>query len=107
MLKRHFITGEWEDVEPQGHQFYVYEGKKEKSSCSAICTKRPLVSRSIGVHPSQARRFTEEARRAGIKGVEYCPKTGVATFTSRGARKRECIRRGKHDQDGGYGDACG
>lgn len=69
-----------------------------------LAFNRPLVSRSAGVHSSQAGEFNEAARRDGNAGVYYDPKTGNAHFESRAARRKELKRRGMRDNDGGYGD---
>lgn len=98
LLKRHFITGELIEVEETGeHSVTVYEGTAEKSSCSAICSKKPHVSQSAAVNPLQAHSMTEAARRAGITGISYCPKTGNLVSTSRESRRREAKRRGLYD----------
>ena len=69
-----------------------------------LAYNRDLVSRGAGVHSSQAAEFNQAARRAGISGVYYDPKTGNAHFSSRKARRLELARRGINDRDGGYGD---
>lgn len=98
LLKRHFITGELTEVEDTGvHEIIAYEGTREKNTCSAICSKKPHTGYSGAVNPLQAKSFTEAARRAGIVGVEYCPKTGNMISTSREARRREAKRRGLYD----------
>lgn len=74
------------------------------SKVGNLAYNRPLESRSAGVHSSQAAEFNEAARKAGNTGVYYDPKTGNASFSSRGARRREIARRGLRDLDGGYGD---
>jgi hypothetical protein len=98
LTKRHFITGELIEYEETGERdITVYEGTREKSSCSAICSKKPHVSTSGAVNPEQAARITAEARRAGNTGVHYCPQTGNLISTSREARRREAKRRGLYD----------
>lgn len=104
MLRRHFITGEWEEVEDTGkHEVIVYEGEAETNSCSATCSKRPWESKySLAVHPAQVRAFNEAAAKART-GAYYKP-DGTLVCTSRGARNRELARRGHGDGDAGYGD---
>ena len=98
LLKRHFITGELIEVEETGvHEVIVYEGTAEKNTCSSICSKKPHTSTSGAVNPLQAQSFTAAARRAGITGVSYCPKTGNLISTSRESRRREARRRGLYD----------
>ena len=98
LLKRHFITGELIEVEETGvHQVIVYEGTREKNTCLSICSKKPHTSTSGAVNPLQADSFTAAARRAGITGVSYCPKTGNLISTSRQSRRREAKRRGLYD----------
>lgn len=98
LLKRNFITGEPEPYEETGeNSSTVYEGTSERNTCSAICSKKPHVSTSGAVNPLQANSFTQAARRAGITGVSYCPKTGNLISTSREARRREAKRRGLYD----------
>ena len=65
---------------------------------------RPLRSRSLGVHSSQAAEFNERARIRGNTGVYYDPASGDCYFSSRRARKDEAKARGVVDLDGGYGD---
>jgi hypothetical protein len=58
-------------------------------------------SRALGVHPSQAKKFTEAAQKEGID-VHYDSQTGDMVSNSRKARAQEALRRGFHDNDGGY-----
>lgn len=96
--KRNFLTGEWETFEDTGkREVIVYSGTREVNTCSAICSKRPHVSRSGAVNPAQAAEFTAAARRAGITGVTYCPKTGNLLSSSRESRRREARRRSMYD----------
>lgn len=67
---------------------------------------KPLTSKSLGVHPSQAGEFNEMARKFGNRGVYY-DESGTCHFESRGARNLEMKRRGKMDMDAGYGDHAG
>ena len=60
-------------------------------------------SKALGVHPDQARRFTEAAQKAGID-VEYDKRTGEMIAHSRTARAEESARRGFFDGDGGYAE---
>jgi hypothetical protein len=59
---------------------------------------------AAGCHSSQVAEFSENARKAGVTGVDFKP-DGTAVFTSRGARKKYCEFRGICDKDAGYGDA--
>lgn len=103
MIRRHFITGEWEEVEDSGkHEVIVYEGQAETNTCKSICSKRPWVSNSLAVHPLQVAAFNKAAQEART-GAYYRP-DGALVCTSRGARNRELARRGQGDGDAGYGD---
>lgn len=93
------------------HKGRTYRKHNEQEESVTVASKvgtlaynRPLESRSAGVHSTQAAEFNEAARKAGITGVYYDPKTGNPSFESRGARRRELSRRGLRDLDGGYGD---
>ena len=98
LQKRHFITGELIEVEETGvREVTVYEGTREKNTCSAICSKRPHVGSSGAVNPLQAASMTAAARKAGIVGISYCPQTGNLISTSRESRRREAKRRGLYD----------
>lgn len=67
---------------------------------------KPLKSRALSVHSSQADHFNEMAARHGISGVHYDSK-GTCWFTSRYARNEVMKRRGTCDMDAGYGDYAG
>lgn len=102
-LRRHFITGEWESYDDTGkRQVIVYEGKKERSSCGAISSKRPFVSQAMGVIAADAARFNAAARR-NKTGAFYNEK-GNAVFTSKESRRREMAARHMFDNNAGYGD---
>lgn len=60
-------------------------------------------SKALGVHPAQAKAFTESAQRMGIN-VEYDRRTGECIAHSREARAQEAARRGFYDNDGGYAE---
>jgi hypothetical protein len=103
MLRRHFITGEWEEVEDSGkREVIVYEGHEETKNCSAICAKKPWRSTSLAVHPLQVEAFNRAAQKA--RTGAYYTKDGALVAESRGARNRELARRGQGDGDAGYGD---
>lgn len=65
--------------------------------------EKPLVSVSCGVHPEEVDAAREEAREAGLTGVDF-DKDGMARFSSREQRRRYLKFRGYRDNDGGYGD---
>lgn len=73
-------------------KFTSVGGGEELTPASAW--NKPHRSISAGVHPDQARAFTEAARRSGNTGVEYCQKTGQMISHSPGAMKKELKRRG-------------
>lgn len=107
-LRRHFITGEWEEYEDTGaHELIVYEGKAEKTSRSSICAKRPWVSESLGVsNPDQIGQYSKAAAKFAGPGVSY-DKQGRLVCDSRAARNRALKWLRKVDYDGGYGDFTG
>ena len=81
------------------------EGEGRKDNRITMAYNRPLSSFAATLpSPGQAAKFNEEARAAGIAGVNYDMKTGECTFDSRGARNDEMKRRGLFDKDAGYGD---
>lgn len=82
-------------------QFTAVRTKGEKRSKIADYSK--IQGISIGVHPKQARSFTEAAHRDGNLGVRYCEQTGRLIASSYQARKREAARRGFVDYNAGYG----
>lgn len=117
MIRRHFITGEWEEVPDGLGGRYVYrDGEvvpangslRETSSCGAISSKRPWKSRSLGVHPDNAAEYQQELRRAGVHATVGTD--GHPTVYSRGDRNRLMAFHSRVsgdniiDRDGGYGD---
>ena len=109
---RHFLTGELVErpVIESGKKVHDADGAlvdappPERSSRAAICEKRPWESTSIAVNPAQAKKFTEDLRKAGVKGASYDRKSGNLVCTSKSARREAVRLRGFHDNDGGYGD---
>lgn len=88
-LRRHFITGEWEEVPFEGGQTICYEGESDtKASTLVTSTRRPLVSDTMAVHPDQAKTFNQSAAR----GVNYLL-DGRMVASSREAARREAKRR--------------
>lgn len=57
-----------------------------------------------GCHPSQVDDFREDARKAGITGVDFRP-DGTAVFSCRSARRDYMKLLGMYDRDAGYSDA--
>jgi hypothetical protein len=85
----------------------VYEVGQEMAGLSCFGSNSwatGVTSQAAGCHSSQVEEFREDARRAGITGVDFKP-DGAAVFSSRGARKRYLQFRGLCDRDAGYGDA--
>ncbi len=116
MMRRHFITGEWEEVDDDLSGTYVVRDgqviksspRRERSSRAAICSKNPWTSRSLGVNPEHAAEYQRELTKAGVNatvGVD-----GHPTVTSRDARNKlmeyQSRITGENfiDRDGGYGD---
>ena len=93
------VRGRW-------YKRYVEEAPKKarKERIGNKAYNKDLVSRTAGVHSSQAAEFNEAARKGGITGVYYSPENGNAHFESKSASRKEMKRRGLHDQDGSYGD---
>jgi hypothetical protein len=63
----------------------------------------PMVSKAISVHKEQAAEANELMKVHNI-GVKFDGK-GDAHVPNRGERKRALKLLGRHDNDGGYGDA--
>jgi hypothetical protein len=116
-MRRNFITGEWEEFEDGslGGTWVHHNGEvvraeevprklRTKSSRSAICAKRPWVSKSLGVaNPDQIPAYAAAAKKHAGPGVTF-DKQGNLVCDSRGARNRALAWLGKVDYDGGYGD---
>lgn len=64
---------------------------------------KPLKSRGLSCHSTQADEFREMYKQHEIQGVDVAP-DGTHYFTSRKARKQVMKVRGVHDHNGGYGD---
>ncbi len=62
------------------------------------------VSEGAGCHSSQVDQFRQDAREAGITGVDFTAE-GKAVFSCRSARRDYMKLRGMFDRDAGYGDA--
>ena len=58
---------------------------------------------SMGCHPEQIAEFRENAKRAGLTGVDYDDR-GRVKFSDRGQRRRFLKLHKVNDLDGGYGD---
>lgn len=104
LMEKLDILGE---IEYEGRRYKRLPPKTRRRATNRVgnlAYNRDLVSIGAGCHSSQAGEFNESARKAGISGVYYDPKTGKAHFSSRKARRLELARRGIHDRDGGYGD---
>lgn len=69
------------------------------------CTRWGVGVESVGAgcHPSQVEEFNEDARKAGLMGVEFMP-NGNVRFSSRRARARYLRHMGLYDRDAGYSD---
>ena len=67
------------------------------------CAAWPMKSDAAGVHPSQAKEFTEHSHNMGVT-TEFDKTTGQAVFTSRKHRADYLKTMGMHDRNGGYGD---
>lgn len=81
------------------------QGEAERGSVP-IAWNKPLRSFFGGVHPSQAKEFTEEARKNGNTGVYYT-RNGDLVAETRRAYNAELKRRGLFNKDAGYGDYAG
>jgi hypothetical protein len=112
MMRRNFITGEWEDApDDLSGTWVVRDGrvvrakpKNEKSSRSTLCSKNPWMSRSVGVHP---RRAAEVNATAKSMGMDFrINEKGFATATSPKGKKDAMRYFGMQNRDGGYGDVC-
>ena len=79
--------------------------RKNKPGAGFGQFKKKHTSRSLSVHPSQAREFNDAARASGNTGVEFDLKTGVMTYGTRKDQAREASRRGIFNRDAGYSDA--
>ena len=79
-----------------------FDDEPERTSCSAICSKRPWESTALAIHPSQVAQFNREA--AAAKTGAYYKPDGTLQATSQGIRNRELARRGHGDANAGYGD---
>lgn len=77
--------------------------KQRKELGKKIPWASPLVSVAAGVHPSQAKEFTEEARAKGFTGVSFNSE-GDAVFTTRGQRAAYLRSQGMCDRDACYSD---
>lgn len=118
MMRRHFITGEWEEVDDDlSGRYAVRDGKVvpisgpicEKSSRRTLCSKNPWVSRSVGVHPTRAKYVNEQAKKLGMD-FQINDK-GFATASSPKGKKDAMRYFGDNNgpminRDGGYGDIC-
>lgn len=63
----------------------------------------PLKSDAMGVPLQQIDEAEAHSRAIGVP-TTWDRKTGQAEWSSRSHRKRYCLARNYHDQDGGYGD---
>ena len=116
MMRRHFITGKWEEVPDDLSGTYVVRDGKvvragdgvqpqtEKSSRSTLCSKNPWVSKSVGVHPTRRKFVNKQAKRLGMDF--RINERGFATATSAKGKKDAYRYFGMHNLDGGYGDKC-
>lgn len=96
-LRRHFLTGELEEVPFEnpngGRTVYHYETVSENSrmkGLSAIRSNKPHFSESGAIHVDQVESFNKQCEQ----GVHYDPGTGKMVSTSGPAREREARRRG-------------
>lgn len=62
----------------------------------------PATSLALSVHPKQAQKANERAKRHGI-AASYAP-DGTCHLADRAARKKLLRLEGMHDNKGGYGD---
>ena len=63
----------------------------------------PMESDALGVHPDQAREYSDYLRKKGVP-TEVNPETGNPVLTSRFHRKRLCEATQMYDRNAGYGD---
>jgi hypothetical protein len=121
MMRRHFITGEWEEVpDDLSGRYVVRDGQvikansvrlREKSSRGAICEKNPKRVMSLGVHPDDAADYQKELTSAGVRAT--VGRDGHPVVASRSAfnelLKFESRARGENiiDRDAGYGQFAG
>ncbi len=119
MMRRHFITGEWEEVpDDLSGRYAVRDGgvvrisgaPRERSSRSAICSKNPQVSRSMGVHRLDVPAAREVVKKAGYR-FDFNER-GHVVYTSPAGKKDAMKWRSETtgekvvNYDGGYGDVC-
>ena len=76
---------------------------QQKEMGKKIPWARPLVSVAAGVHPSQAKEFTEAAHSAGFTGISF-DKEGDMHATTRGQRAGYLKHSGMCDREAGYSD---
>lgn len=118
MMRRHFITGQWEEVpDDLSGTYVVRDGKvvrgaprRSKTSRSAICSKNPQVSRSMGVHRQD---IASERKVIKSKGYRFdFNERGQVEYTSAAGKKdamkwsSEVTGQPVVNYDGGYGDVC-
>tara|TARA_R100001594_G_scaffold15045_1_gene31749 strand:- start:118 stop:483 length:366 start_codon:yes stop_codon:yes gene_type:complete len=92
--------GDWIDW---GGVKYQRDYQREMSGAPTGCAAWPMKSDAAGVHPEQAKEFTELSAKRGVP-TEFDSKTGQAIFTSRKHRAQYLKSAGMHDRNGGYGD---
>lgn len=116
MIRRNFITGKWEEShEDRSGTYVVRNGKvvrlahgeqpqREKSSRRSICSKKPWVSKSLGVHPKRQKVVNKLARKMGMDF--HINERGFATATSAKGKRDAQKYFGMPNVDAGYGDIC-
>tara|TARA_R110002012_G_scaffold142072_2_gene299952 strand:- start:69 stop:437 length:369 start_codon:yes stop_codon:yes gene_type:complete len=78
-------------------------GAELRGAVPGGCAAWPMKSDAAGVHPDQAKEFTEMSAKRGV-ATDFDSKTGQAIFNSRGHRAKYLKTMGMHDRNGGYGD---
>lgn len=103
---RNLFTGELEEREFETESGRVLLYKEDTGSMPTktrgSAWSRAWESQAAAIHPSQVAEFNAAAKKHGT-GAQYKP-DGTLVCETRGARRKELIRRNLFDGDAGYGD---
>jgi hypothetical protein len=85
-----------------GGKMFIDVVKQQKNVRNITSKNWPMESDALGVHPEQAKEFSEFLKKSGVP-TEVLP-NGNPVLTSRKHRKEVCAATGMYDRNAGYGD---
>lgn len=108
-FKRCIFSGELvsEEYEPSPYGRSIIARETPKYGAAARCRQpavrddRKHVSKSLGIHPKQAKKFNQELKSFGVTTAHYSEKTGFLESTSREGKAAAWAIRGCYDREAG------